>query len=90
MKFEYDEAKSQINKAKHGIDFVQAQALWLDENLISVPASTENEPRHIGFGKINGKHWAGVFTYRGKTVRIISVRRARDKEVIFYENNIGQ
>ena len=90
MKFEYDEAKSQINKAKHGIDFVQAQALWLDENLISVPASTENEPRYIVFGKINGKHWAGVFTYRGKKIRIISVRRARDKEVIFYENNIGQ
>ena len=38
MKFEYDEAKSQANKLKHGIDFVQAQALWLDEYLFVVPA----------------------------------------------------
>jgi len=27
MKFEYDENKSQINKEKHGIDFIDAQNL---------------------------------------------------------------
>lgn len=47
MEFEYDEAKSQANKQKHGIDFVQAQALWLDEHLFVVPALTEQEPRYI-------------------------------------------
>lgn len=31
MEFEFDERKSAANKAKHGIDFVEAQALWLDE-----------------------------------------------------------
>lgn len=90
MKFEYDEAKSQANKLKHGIDFVQAQALWLDEHLFVVPALTEQEPRYIAFGKIVGKHWTGVFTYRGRSIRIISVRRSRDNEVKLYENNISK
>lgn len=31
-RFEFDPAKSTANKAKHGIDFVEAQALWDDVN----------------------------------------------------------
>ena len=34
MEFEFDEAKSQANAVKHGIDFVAAQALWLDDLLL--------------------------------------------------------
>ncbi|MEC9464013.1 MAG: BrnT family toxin, partial [Pseudomonadota bacterium] len=30
MEFEFDPAKSEANKAKHGIDFVAAQELWYD------------------------------------------------------------
>jgi uncharacterized protein len=90
MKFEYDENKSQVNKVKHGVDFVEAQALWLDENLLTVPATTEHEPRYIAIGMIEGKPWTGVFTYRGRTIRIISVRRSRDNEVKVYESNISQ
>jgi uncharacterized protein len=28
VEFEFDEARSRANKAKHGIDFVEAQVLW--------------------------------------------------------------
>ena len=35
MEFEFDPAKSAANKDKHGIDFVEAQALWLDGGLAS-------------------------------------------------------
>ncbi len=38
MKFEYDENKSQVNKEKHGIDFVDAQNLWQDENALIISA----------------------------------------------------
>lgn len=37
MNFEYDENKSQSNLAKHGIDFVQAQELWNDHDLLEIP-----------------------------------------------------
>jgi uncharacterized DUF497 family protein len=86
MKFEYDDNKSQANLEKHGIDFVKAQDLWLDNRLFVVPATTEEEPRYVVFGMIDGKHWTGVFTYRGDVVRIISVRRSRDNEVKVYES----
>jgi uncharacterized DUF497 family protein len=86
VEFEFDEAKSQANKSKHGIDFVEAQALWLDDMLVEIPARTEDEPRFVVVGMIWGKHWSAVITYRGERVRLISVRRARDEEVAIYES----
>ena len=77
--------KSQANKAKHGIDFVEAQALWRDEALIEVPARTEDEPRFVLVGRIADRHWSAVITYRGDKVRLISVRRSRAEEVALYE-----
>jgi uncharacterized DUF497 family protein len=83
--FVFDQAKSRANRAKHGIDFIEAQALWLDPNRVSFPARTENEPRFMVVGSIEGKHWSAVATHRGDTVRLISVRRSRREEVESYE-----
>lgn len=85
MAFEFDESKSQANRVKHGIDFLEAQALWLDELLIEIPARTMDEPRFLVVGKIDGKHYSAVITYREQRVRIISVRRSRQEEVALYE-----
>jgi uncharacterized DUF497 family protein len=82
---EFDDVKSQANKSKHGIDFVEAQGLWLDEMFVEIQARTEDEPRFLVVGMISGKHWSAVITYRGERVRIISVRRARIEEVELYE-----
>jgi uncharacterized DUF497 family protein len=82
--FLFDEAKSRANRDKHGIDFVEAQALWLDPARVSFAARTESEPRSIVVGKIESKHWSAVVTYRGNTVRLISVRRSRIREVQLY------
>jgi hypothetical protein len=38
VEFDFDEKKSETNKAKHGIDFVEAQARWLDERRVEIPA----------------------------------------------------
>ena len=90
MKFEWDKEKSRINKAKHGIDFETARDLWLDENRIEIHAPHPLEDRMIIIGKYQDKLWAAVFTPRGDTIRIISVRRARKREVSLYEKeNIG-
>ena len=85
MEFEFDEEKSRTNKAKHGIDFVEAQALWLDGRLVEVPARTEDETRYLVVGRIGEQSWSGVITYRGEKIRIISVRRSRPEEVSIYE-----
>ena len=85
-RFEFDWAKSRANALKHGIDFVEAQALWLDADLLQVAARTEDEPRHVVIGRIGEKVWSAVITYRGETVRIISVRGAREAEVRAHES----
>ncbi len=87
MKFEFDINKSESNKGKHGIDFVEAQALWNDPDLLEIPAKKlEDEKRYLLIGKIGQKHWSAVITYRNDVVRIISVRRSRGKEVDYYES----
>jgi uncharacterized DUF497 family protein len=85
IQFEFDRAKSRANKLKHGIDFVEAQQLWLDEMLIEIPARTEDEPRFLVIGSIAGKHWSAVITRRRERIRLISARRAREEEVAIYE-----
>jgi len=86
MEFEFDNHKSQENKKRHGIDFVEAQMLWDDSDRIEVPAKTIDEPRFIMIAKIADKYWPGIITYRGEKIRIISVRRSRKEEVEIYES----
>jgi uncharacterized DUF497 family protein len=84
--FEFEQSKSESNAAKHGIDFLEAQALWKDSNLLEIPAKTSDEPRFLVIGKIAEKHWSAVVTYRNGSIRIISVRRSRVAEVGIYES----
>lgn len=85
MAFEFDPRKSAANLAKHGIDFLDAQRLWEDPDLLEIPARTEDEPRWLVIGRIGTRHWSAVVTSRGDAIRIISVRRSRDDEVAWYE-----
>jgi len=84
--FEFDTVKSKNNQKKHGIDFIEAQALWSDPDLLEIPAKTTDEKRFLVIGKIGEKHWSGIITYRDDNIRIILVRRARDEEVELYES----
>jgi len=84
MRFEHDSAKSAANKAKHGIDFEEAQALWRDPDAITEPVPVSTEPRFMVTGRIGEKHWTAVVTYRNQSIRIISVRRARRHEIESY------
>ena len=87
MEFEYDPNKSKINLAKHKIDFVEAQILWQDENILEIPVQTQDEKRYLVIGKIKNKYWSAVITYRQEKIRIISVRRSRQEEINLYESN---
>ncbi len=87
MKFEYDEKKSNSNREKHGIDFEEAMLLGDDRDLLEIPAKTvQDENRYVVIGKIEKKHWSAVISFRGDSVRIISVRRSREEEVQWYES----
>lgn len=85
--FEYDPAKSKANRAKHGVDFDQAQALWAGVT-VEFPARTADEPRAVVVGLMEGRHWTAVITRRAGHLRLISVRRSRKNEIEAYEKSI--
>ncbi|BFU90275.1 MAG: toxin [Nitrospira sp.] len=89
MDFEFDAAKSKANREKHGIDFVEAQQLWEDEDRLEIPARTEDEPRYVLIATLRQKLWSAFFTYRKGRIRLISVRRARKEERERYHESQG-
>lgn len=84
MEFEWDEAKNAANKAKHGIGFEEFDG-W-DEEAIVVPDDRfgYGEARFVAFGRIAGRAYGMDFAKRGSVTRMISLRRARDKEIERY------
>ncbi|MBI2908515.1 MAG: BrnT family toxin [Chloroflexi bacterium] len=87
MEFEFDPQKSESNNQKHGIDFREAQHLWDDPEFIEIPARVSDEPRFLIIGRISGKHWSAIVTYRAEKIRIISVRSSRREEIYVYESS---
>jgi uncharacterized DUF497 family protein len=81
LQFEFDPAKSAANKEKHGIDFVEAQAIWLDRRFSTMRLRYADEERFEAVAQVDGFCWTAVITMRGESIRVISVRRSRATEV---------
>ena len=65
MDFEFDPQKSETNKAKHGIDFVEAQQLWKSKHVL-LGAKDALEKRYMVIGRSGSEHWSAIITYRGE------------------------
>ena len=86
MKFEWDTRKEIANSRKHGIDCETAKLLWLDEKRVEIDTPHPVEERRILIAHLHGKLWTAVYTIRDQSsIRLISVRRSREKEVTLYE-----
>lgn len=83
IEFEYDEAKSEANRLKHGISLEVAKILWAQLSG-EWPVSHAVEERWLRVGMIEDKFYTCVFTYRGLKIRLISLRRSRKEEVNRY------
>lgn len=87
MKFEWDETKNFSNLDKHGLTLSEAQHMW-EGRVLEIDSTQPGEPRKLAIGKISGKFWTAIFTRRGESIRIISVRRCRDnKKNLYHEKN---
>ncbi len=87
MKFEYNLDKSHSNLKKHGIDFIDAQKLWSDDEAITIKAKSDTEDRFAFIAIYEKKYWVAFFTYRSEKIRLISVRRARENEKRIYDDS---
>lgn len=87
MEFECNKEKSASNRRKHGISLDEATRLWEITHL-EVEARTLDEPRWMAIGLVEGKLYACIYTVRGERIRLISCRRAREKEAQLYHVHI--
>jgi len=87
MKLEYDEAKRLANIDKHGIDFKDCVAAFADRRSFEIRSDRDGEQRCMLIGAMNERIIAVIFTIRGDAIRIISARRAREKEVELWQTN---
>lgn len=82
MVVEFDPAKDAANLAKHGVSLVRAVDL---EIVARVSDDRYSEPRFRAYGYIEGEAYCLAYAVRGDAVRVISLRRARNKEMRRYE-----
>ena len=75
MDFEFDPRKNDINREKHGIDFLEAQQLWEVPNFVAATAYIDGEPRWSILGELRGRLYVAIFTKREDRVRLISCHR---------------
>ena len=90
MKIAFDATKDAINRSKHGISL--SEAARLDWNRVSAKLDTRidyGEPRQIGYGPIGRRLYCVVFVDRGDTLRIISLRKANNREIDRYAAQIN-
>jgi uncharacterized protein len=80
MEFEWDEAKRQANLAKHGVDFIAAEALFDGRPTVTFESQRGAESRWKTTGLVNHRCLTVIWTQREGRIRIISARRARHAE----------
>ena len=89
MNFEWDEGKSERCFAERGFDFAYAAQAFFDPNRV-VSADTRRsygEERYQMMGLIEQRLFVLVYTPRHDAMRIISARKANQREVKHYEDN---
>jgi uncharacterized protein len=90
MAFEWDEQKRESNLAKHGVDFRDIPALFDGDTLKFIDEREGyGETRIYCLGEIEGQIYAVAYTWRGENRRIISARRANDRERRHYHTRYG-
>jgi uncharacterized DUF497 family protein len=88
LQFEWDPAKAEVNFRQHWVSFEEASGVWIDPHRIIEPDvlhSTEEEFREQALGlSEKPRLLLVIFTERDETIRIISARRANERETRRY------
>ena len=81
MRLEWDERKRAANRAKHGVDFADAEHVLTDARALTIPDDRKGEARSVtlGMGPL-GRLLVVVHTRRADAVRVISIRKANARE----------
>jgi|SRR5438874_277622 uncharacterized protein len=90
MHFVWNESKRQANFTKHGVDFAVAPVVFSGVTVTVVDARKDyGEARCITLGILHGRVVVVVHTQRGETTRIISMRKANEREQRIYYTHLA-
>ena len=82
MQFEFDVDKQTINLRKHSIDLRDAAYVFLDTRRLDAADKRKDygEERRVVVGTIEDRIWVVVYTWRADAIRLISARKANERE----------
>lgn len=90
MNFTWDERKRRANIAKHGLDFADAEKVFVGPMVLFEDDRADyDEQRMIGIGLLEFLVVLIVHVETDDTVRIISMRKADNDETNLYYENVG-
>jgi uncharacterized DUF497 family protein len=86
VKYEWDQAKREWTLQERGLDFEYVAKIDWDAALtISDVRQPYPEERFITYAMIGGRLCVAVWCYRGTATRVISLRKANNREVKHHE-----
>ncbi|MBF0268439.1 MAG: BrnT family toxin [Alphaproteobacteria bacterium] len=87
MKFDFDANKDAANREKHGLSLAFGAKVLADPSRLEILDVRFDyaEERFIVYGNVLGRIYVCVFAERGRTRRIISVRKANERETSRYD-----
>jgi uncharacterized DUF497 family protein len=90
MEIEFDSAKRAKTLAERGLDFARANEVFSGP-LLSFPDARfgYSELRFLTFGLLDSRWVVLVWTPRGEVRRIISMRKANEREIEKYAHRVG-
>ena len=91
MEFEFDPAKDEANRFKHGLPLSFGKRVFGDPRMTLIPTIRigDEEERWKVVGLVEGKLYTAVHVWRGEVVRFISVRRSNSSEERDYDRHSG-
>lgn len=91
MKFDWDEAKAAQNVFKHGVPLEYAARVFLDQHRLDAQDTRRDygEMRRLTLGEIQGRVYAVAYTIREGIIRLISARKANEREQKKYRETLS-
>lgn len=89
MQIEFDPNKRNVTLAERGLDFARAVELFSSHHFTAVDTREQyGEERFVTIGRLDGRMVVMVWTERGTARRIISMRKANDREEARYAHRL--
>ena len=91
MRYEWDRAKNLANQKKHRLHFEDAEIVFRGETITFEDDRADyGEQRLITLGKLAGRVVVIAHTPRGAGTRIISMRKANEREKKIYQKRLEE